>query len=79
MNRLIELWKDFRRPAVVVIERWAEATEHPQVGVSVQSRRGAQGVYSYDSNDIGEASATLYGKGLAEITGLRLIDKRTAK
>lgn len=76
MNRLIEMWKDFRRPPVVEIARWGERTNRPQVGVSVVSRHGAQSVYTWDADDVGEAKATLYGKGLAEIIKRRLVDRR---
>lgn len=61
---------------VVVIDRWAQATQRPKVSVGVNSRRGSQSVYTYDATEQGEACASLYGKGLADILGVRLIDRR---
>jgi hypothetical protein len=67
-----------RELGVVTIERWGQATPRPKVSVSAQGRRGSQGVYTYDATEQGEACATLYGRGLAEILGVRLIDTREA-
>lgn len=70
-------WRNFRRPPAVVISRSGQATERPQVHVSVASISGSQGVYTWDATDQGEACATMYGRGLAEIMKRRLIDTRT--
>lgn len=63
---------------VVVIDHWAEHTPRPKVSVGVTSKRGSQSVYTYEATEQGEACATLYGRGLAEILGVRLIDQREA-
>lgn len=69
--------------AAVYIGRSGWVTPRPQVHVSVRSRHasgggGGQSIYSYDADDVGEAKATLYGKSLAEILGVPLIDERSA-
>jgi hypothetical protein len=66
----------FRRPAVVTIKRWGQATSRPQVTVSVLSERGSQSVYTFDCTEQGEASATMHGRSLAHILGLKLVDQR---
>jgi hypothetical protein len=78
MNRFARAWLHFRRPALVTISRWGELTPRPQVSVCVQSERGSQSAYTFDANDQGEASATMYGRTLAHILGVRLIDQRSA-
>ncbi|MGH8236171.1 MAG: hypothetical protein ACREXP_04010 [Steroidobacteraceae bacterium] len=64
--------------ACVRIATYSELTPSPKVGVSVGSRNGAQSVYDYDATEQGHACATMYGKGLAHITGLPLVDERPA-
>jgi hypothetical protein len=59
------------------INRSGWKTPSPQVHVSACSRRGAQSVYSWPADDVGEAKATMYGKTLAEILGLPLVDERS--
>lgn len=59
------------------ISRSGWKTPSPQVHVSACSRRGAQSVYSWPADDVGEARATMYGKTLAEILGLPLVDERS--
>jgi hypothetical protein len=60
----------------VVINRWGQRTPKPQVTVSVGSIRGSQSVYTFNSDDQGEASATMYGRSLAYILVIRLVDQR---
>jgi hypothetical protein len=74
------LWLNNRRhPPRVVIDRSGWATDRPQVHVSVASYFGSMGVYTWDSNDQGEACATMHGRDLAHITRLQLVDRRAAK
>lgn len=77
--RLQHAWRCWRYPPVVVICHAGQATPRPQVHVSVEGINGLQGVYTWDADAQGEACATMYGKGLAEIMQRRLIDKRTPK
>lgn len=73
-------WRNLRNPPAVIISRSGQATSRPQVHVSVASViGGTQGVYTWDATDQGEACATMYGKGLAEIMQRRLIDERTSQ
>ena len=76
MRRLIEWWRDLRNPPAVLISHFGQKTPRPQVQVSVASRHGCQGVYTWDADEQGNAKATMYGRGLAEITRRRLIDER---
>lgn len=77
MRRLRRWWNLYRNPAFVTISQWGQLTPRPQVTVSVLSERGSQSVYTYDSNDQGEASATMHGRRLAYILGVRLVDERS--
>ena len=45
--------------------------------LSVGSRYGAQGVYTYKADDVGQATATMNARSLAYIMNVRLIDRRT--
>lgn len=74
--KLKRWWRNYRNPPVVVIRRYGQMTESPKVGVSVASTTGSQGVYDFDDNEIGNAKATMYGKGLAQVMQRRLVDDR---
>lgn len=80
LYRRFQAWR-WRRahPPCVIICYAGEATERPQVHVSAAGNGGSQGVYTWDKNDQGEASATLYGTGLAQIFNVPLIDQRDPK
>lgn len=67
------------RPPCVTISYGGWLTPRPQVHVSVCSIRGSQGVYDFDADSVGDARATMYGKGLADIMQCRLIDERKAE
>lgn len=69
-------WRRFRNPPAVIIEHYGQRTSRPRVHVSVWCVTGGQGVYTWDADDAGNAKATMYGHGLAEIMGRRLIDRR---
>lgn len=77
ITRLLEWWKSVRHPPVVRICHSGQATPRPQVHVSACGRYGSQGVYSWDADEQGEACATMYGRGLAEIMQRRLVDERS--
>lgn len=51
----------------------------PQVYVWVEGPHGVQDVYNWDADEQGEARASIYGHGLADIMQRRLIDNRTPK
>ena len=82
----VTLWALLRRPveskprAAIVICQFGQLTPHPQVCVSLQSRGGAQTVYSFDDPDPDQrnAKATYYAGGLAHITGFPVVDEREA-
>lgn len=74
--RFRQWYRQVRHPPVVLISRSGQLTPRPQVHVSACGMRGLQGVYTWDANEQGEACATLYGKGLAEIMQRRLVDER---
>lgn len=75
-RRVRHAWRCWRYPPVVIIQQVGQATEHPHVDVSVEGIHGVQGVYVWDDDTEGNAKATLYGKGLADIMQRRLIDRR---
>jgi|MicForSoiPHH12_O_1018301.scaffolds.fasta_scaffold02206_2 hypothetical protein len=77
-RRLRERQRHFRRPPVVLISHSGQLTPSPKVHVSVAGLNGTQGVYTWDANDQGEACATMYGQGLADIMRRRLVDQRDA-
>lgn len=82
MSKLMQFrqwWRRFRRPPVVLICHFGQKTDRPQVQVSVAGPNGAQGVYTFDATDQGDALASLYGTGLAEILRIKLIDQRAAQ
>lgn len=66
-------------PAVVTIDRSGWLTIRPQVCVGIESKRGAQNVYCFAEDDVGIASAEMHGRDLAEIAGLRLVDRRESQ
>ena len=74
--RLTQWWKHLRRPPVVVISRSGQKTDSPKVHVSVASINGSQSVYTWEANDVGEASALMHGRGLANIIRRKLVDRR---
>lgn len=74
--RIRQWWRNFRRPPAVRICHSGQLTPRPQVHVSVASIYGSQGVYTWHADDQGNAKATMYGKGLAEIMRRRLVDER---
>lgn len=69
-------WRKFRNPPVVLIERFGQRTSRPQVIVSVHGVGGSQTVYAWVDDVQGNACATMYGQGLADIMQRRLIDYR---
>lgn len=71
-------WLRFRRPPAVVIDYSGQETQKPQVHVSVWGHNATQGVYTFDAGPQGDACAELYGRGLANIMGRRLVDNRPA-
>lgn len=77
--RLRLWWRRVRNPPIVEIWHAGQATPRPQVLVSVRGMYGSQTVYTWDANDQGEACATMYGKGLADIMQRRLVDRRDPK
>lgn len=79
IRQIRQWWKQFRNPPVVVIRHFGQRTPQPKVCVSVAGWRGSQTVYTFDANDQGEACATMYGRGLAEIMQRRLVDQRSAE
>lgn len=59
-------------PAVVICYS-GQLTARPQVHVSAVGYMHSQSVYTFDDNEQGNACARMYGKGLAEIFGCRLV------
>lgn len=78
-KKLRRFLRDKRNPPTVVICRSGQATLSPKVHVVVSSARGMQSVFTWNADDQGEACATLHGRSLAEIAGLRLIDERDGR
>lgn len=76
MNRLIEFFRERRNPPTVRIDHFGMATTRPQANVAVWSRRGMQSVYTFDLSDAGDAKATMYGRDLARLLGIRVVDSR---
>lgn len=74
--KIREWWQHYRRPPLVLIEYSGQRTPSPKVHVSVAGLTGSQEVYTWDANEQGEACATLYGKGLADIVRRKLVDRR---
>jgi hypothetical protein len=79
IQRLQQWWRHFRHPPVVEISHFGQKTDRPQVHVSVCGLYGSQGVYTFDANDQGEACATMYARGLADIMRRRLVDRRSSE
>lgn len=68
-------WRRKFRPCVT-IDYGGTATDRPMVHVGAYGNGGSQGVYSWDANEQGNACASLYGRGLAEIFDVPLYDRR---
>lgn len=69
-------WRCFRHPPAVVISRSGQLTPRPQVHVSIHGMNGLHGIFTFDADGQGEASATMYGKSLAHVAQMRLVDER---
>jgi hypothetical protein len=72
-------WQRWRKHPYVLIDTSGRLTCRPQVHVSVCGNWMIQGVYTYDDTDQGNARAEMYGRGLAQAMGRRLIDNRPAQ
>lgn len=68
-------WRKKFQPCVT-IDYGGQATDRPMVHVGAYGNGGTQGVYSWPLDDQGNACASLYGRGLAEIFDVPLIDRR---
>jgi hypothetical protein len=71
-------WRKKHQPCVT-IDYGGTATPNPMVHVGAFGHGGSQGVYSWKLDDQGNACASLYGRGLAEIFDVPLIDRRDPK
>lgn len=69
-------WNRLRAKPYVLLSYSGQLTSRPQVHVSVHNYMSAQGVYTWDANDVGNARAEMYGKGLADIIKAPLVDER---
>lgn len=77
LQRLLE-----KRPrAFLELSLSGQKTAQPKVHVSAHGSvpgvfASSQTVYTFLANDSGNAQAEMYGKGLAQIFGVRLVDRR---
>jgi len=65
-----------RKQPHIEISQSGWRTDRPEVHVSMVSRGGMIGVYSYADDDAGNAHVSMNASSLANITGLRIVDRR---
>lgn len=79
IGRLHRWWLNRKYPPSIELSHSSQATESPMVNVSAISMGGRQSIYTWNADSQGEASAEMYGRSLAEILRLRLVDRRDPK
>lgn len=74
--KLKHWWRRLRSRPAIVIDYSGQRTSRPQVHVTAHGFMAVQGIYSWDADESGNAKATMYGQGLANIMRCRLVDQR---
>lgn len=73
---LLGLVKTARRAPRFVLSRSGWLTPNPSVHVSLQSKVGSQGIFTFPDTDSGNANAEMHARSLSYKTGLPVVDCR---